>query len=84
MTFEIRWTDSSFRKLQKLDPLTRKRIIEKLEEATEDPFIFAKRLTGTNLYSIRVGDYRVIVSIEKNKMMILVVALGHRSGIYKK
>lgn len=84
MTFEIRWTDSSFRKLQKLDAEIRVRIIEKLEEAKEDPFIFAKRLTGANLYSIRVGDYRVIVSIERNKMVILVITLGHRSTVYDK
>lgn len=84
MTFEIRWTDSAFRKLQKLDPPVRKRIIEKLEEAADDPFLFAKRLVGANLYSIRVGDYRVIASIERNRMVVLVVAVGHRSTIYEK
>jgi mRNA interferase RelE/StbE len=86
MTFEIRWTETSFRKLQKLDPNIQKRIIARLDEAAaaDDIFAVAKRLTGTNLYSIRVGDYRVIASIEKNKMVVLVVELGHRSKIYKK
>lgn len=86
MTFEIKWTETSFRKLQKLDPTIQKRIIAKLDEAAvaDDIFAMAKRLTGVNLYSIRVGDYRVIASIEKSKMVILVVELGHRSKIYKK
>ncbi|AFU57034.1 putative RelE protein [Candidatus Nitrososphaera gargensis Ga9.2] len=84
MTFEIRWTESSFNKLQKLDFLTQTRIIEKLDEAASDPFLVAKKLTGVNLYSIRIGDYRVIVSIEKNKMIVFVIDLGHRSKIYKK
>ncbi|HEX9678385.1 type II toxin-antitoxin system RelE/ParE family toxin [Nitrososphaera sp.] len=84
MTFEIRWTESSFKKLQILDRLTQERIVERLDEATTDPFVIAKKLTGVNLYSIRVGDYRVIVSIEKGKMVILVIDLGHRSKIYRK
>lgn len=84
MTFEIRWTQSSFKKLQKLDSQAQRRIIEKLEEASEDPFATAKRLTGVNLYSIRVGDYRVIVSIEKNRMIVFVIDLGHRAKIYGK
>ncbi len=84
MTFEIRWTESAFNKLQKLDLIVQTRILEKLDEAVaSDPFLVAKKLTGVNLYSIR--DYRVIVSIEKNKMIVFVVIdLGHRSKIYKK
>jgi len=84
MTFGIRWTESSFKKLQKLDRITQTRIIEKIDEAASDPFLVAKRLAGVNLYSIRVGDYRVIASIEKNKMIIFVIDLGHRSKIYNK
>lgn len=86
MTFEVRWTETSFRKLQKLDPNIQKRIVAELDEAAaaDDIFAIAKRLTGVNLYSIRVGDYRAITGIEKNKMVILVVELGHRSKIYKK
>ncbi|HXV46418.1 MAG TPA: type II toxin-antitoxin system RelE/ParE family toxin, partial [Nitrososphaera sp.] len=74
----------SFKKLQKLDHTVKARIIEKLDEAASDPFLVAKRLAGLNLYSIRAGDYRVIVSIEKNKMIVFVIDLGHRSKIYKK
>jgi mRNA interferase RelE/StbE len=84
MTFEIRWTETTFKKLQKLDRATQERIIERLDEAAADPFAMAKKLSGVNLYSIRVRDYRVIVSIEKRKMLVLVVDLGHRSKIYKK
>ena len=84
MTYEIRWSESAFRKFEKLDGQVRKRIIETLEGIVEDPFVTAKRLSGINLYSLRVGDYRVILSIEKGKMLVLVIDLGHRSKIYKK
>ena len=51
-TFEIRWTESSFRKLQKLDSSSEKRIIERLDEAAVDPYSMSKKLTGVNLYSV--------------------------------
>jgi mRNA interferase RelE/StbE len=35
-------------------------------------------------FPIRVGDYRIIVSIERNKMIVFVIDIGHRSRIYKK
>lgn len=82
--YEIRWTESSFNKLQKLDRPIQARIIEKLDAASADPYVMAKKLAGVNLYSIRVGDYRVIASIEKGKMVIIVIDLGHRSKIYRK
>jgi mRNA interferase RelE/StbE len=84
MTFEIRWTESSFKKLQKLDRLIQKRVIEKLDEAATDPFVMAKKLLGVNLYSIRVGDHRIIISIERDKLVIVVVDVGHRNKIYEK
>ena len=84
MTFEIRWTESSFKKLQKLDRLIQKRVIEKLDEAATDPFVMAKKLLGVNLYSIGVGDHRIIISIERDKLVIVVVDVGHRSKIYEK
>lgn len=83
MTCEVKWTESAFKKLQKLDPIIRKRIIDRLENVSEDPFLFAKKLTGSNLWSIRVGDYRVIMSIEIGVMVILVIDVGHRSKIYR-
>ena len=82
MTFEVRWTESSVKKLEKLDRQIQKRIIRKLDEIAADPFAMARKLSGVNLYSIRVGDYRVIVSIERKKLVVLVIDLGHRSKIY--
>jgi mRNA interferase RelE/StbE len=84
MTFEIRWTESSFKKLQKLDRTVQTRIIEKLDEVAADPFAIAKKLTGFNLYSIRVGDYRVVISIERNVLIVFVLDVGHRNRIYDK
>jgi mRNA interferase RelE/StbE len=84
MTYEIRWTEHTASKFDKLEKAAQERIIERLESAAENPFIVAKRLKGSTFYSIRARDYRVIVSIENKIMLILVLDVGHRSKIYKK
>jgi mRNA-degrading endonuclease RelE of RelBE toxin-antitoxin system len=35
------------------------------------------------LYRIRVGDYRVIYNIEDDRLIVLVVKIGHRRDVYR-
>jgi mRNA interferase RelE/StbE len=42
-----------------------------------------KKLTNSELWRIRVGDYRVVYSIEDAKLVVLVVRVGHRREIYR-
>ncbi|MGI0134472.1 MAG: type II toxin-antitoxin system RelE family toxin [Candidatus Micrarchaeaceae archaeon] len=46
--------------------------------------MYVKRLVGIPLYSLRVGDYRVLMDIKNRDMLIFVVRVGHRSGAYDK
>ena len=84
MVYEIKWTQIAAKQFGRLDKTVQKRIINKLESIRENPFFYATRLVGFGLYKIRVGDYRIILGIEKNTLVILVLKVGHRSKIYKK
>jgi mRNA interferase RelE/StbE len=84
MKFEVKWTEASLRQLEKLDKSIAKRIVDKVESASEDPFTYVQNLKGFGLYRLRVGDYRVIISIERKKMIVFVLEVGHRSVIYRK
>jgi mRNA interferase RelE/StbE len=42
-----------------------------------------KKLKGEDAYRIRVGNYRVIYEIEDDKIIVIVVSVGHRKDIYK-
>jgi mRNA interferase RelE/StbE len=42
-----------------------------------------KKLKGENAYRIRVGNYRIIYEIEDDKIIVIVVSVGHRKDIYK-
>jgi len=84
MKFKVIWSPKSDKQMSRLDKKTRKRIYEKVGLIKSNPYLFTKRLFGVNLYSLQVGDYRVIMNIRRNVMTIFVVKVGHRKRIYKK
>ena len=84
MSFIVRWTDTALRSIEKLDKITAKRIIKKIEEIKNNPFYYIKKIKGFPLYSLRVGKYRIILSIEFKKLLIFVIAVEHRKKVYKR
>mgnify|MGYP001565150913 CR=1 FL=1 len=77
MFFKIIWDEKANDSLNKLEPSISRRIFKKIEELSENPFSKdIKRLKGSDDYRLRVGDYIIIFSIEKDAIIILKV--GHR------
>ena len=60
-----------------------KRIDKKLHEISDDPFLYVTKLVGLEFYKLRLGDYRVLMSISKNSLIIMVVEISHRRNVYK-
>ena len=60
----------------------RNRIISKVEMIKDSPYRFVKHLEGVPLFSLRVGDYRIIMDISSSKMIILVLRIGSRKNVY--
>jgi len=83
MTYEIRFTDKAIKHLKKLEKNDQERIIKSLERIRIRPESFVTKLLGDTGYRLRVGNYRVILDIEKEKLIILVLKVGHRKSIYK-
>ena len=75
--------------LNKLDSQQAKRILRFLFERVthlEDPRSIGEALKGSRfntLWKYRVGDYRIISSIEDNVAQILVVKMGDRKEVYR-
>ncbi len=67
----------------KLPKEIRLRIINVLERIRIRPHSFVKRLIGSPYYRLRIGDYRLILDIQNDKLIIYVVEIGHRKNIYK-
>ena len=80
--YEVKWTETAIRFLEKMESADAERILEKMKLVSKNPFRYIKRLKGIPLYSLRTGKYRVIMSIEREKLVILVVEVGNRKNVY--
>ena len=80
--YEVKWTETTARFLEKMESVDAERILEKMRLVSKNPFHYIKRLKGIPLYSLRTGKYRVIMSIEREKLVILVVEVGSRKNVY--
>ncbi|MFT4244468.1 MAG: type II toxin-antitoxin system RelE family toxin [Candidatus Woesearchaeota archaeon] len=70
--------------IDKLEFQDRERILISLDKLRIRPEAYLKRLVGEKSYKFRVGNYRLIIDIENDKLLILVIDIGHRKNIYKK
>ena len=82
--YEIIISDIAKKQLNKLQKDIRLRIIYSLERIRFKPERNIKKMVGDPSYCLRVGDYRVILDIDKENLLILVIKIGHRKNIYKK
>lgn len=75
------------KELSKLDPFVSKKIIKWIDDNLidcNDPYRTGIQLCGTlaKYWRYRVGDYRIIAEIDDEKIIILIVKIGHRREIY--
>ena len=84
MSYEIVFSDKAFKQLEKLERNIQDRIIKVLERIRIRPESYVTKIVGDPGFRLRVGEYRVIVDIDNDKLLILVIKIGHRSKIYKK
>jgi mRNA interferase RelE/StbE len=71
--------------LRKLPKETRVRIIRKIDQLAGDPFppSTQKLSAPVDLWRIRIGDYRVIYTVERKELLVLVLKIGHRREVYR-
>lgn len=84
--WSLEFNDASAKAFRKLDGKTQRGIKAKLQEiqALQDPGVLAKPLMHDlkGRWRLRVGSYRVIFSLEKQRLVILVVDIGRRDSVY--
>ena len=89
MAWEIELSVEADQQLSKLDPQHAKRILKFLRDRVahlENPRSLGKPLQGSRLgefWRYRVGDYRLICKIEDDRLLVLVLSIGHRKEIYR-
>lgn len=85
MVYSVELTTGAEKQLDKLPDATRNRIIDVLERLGENPrHPGIKKLAGEEgLYRVRAGDHRIVYRVEDNRLLVLVVKIGHRREIYR-
>ncbi len=81
--YRVTVVPSAVKALRKVHPQDRKRIEGAIALLARDPRPpGARALRGRDALRVRVGDYRIIYTVNDGVLTVMVVALGHRREIY--
>jgi mRNA interferase RelE/StbE len=89
MAWKVELSATAERELSKFDPHQGKRILKFLQERIaklDDLRSVGKALQGSRLgefWKYRLGDYRLICKIEDERLLVLVLRVGHRKEVYR-
>ena len=86
--WRIEFAPAAQKSIARLGAPARQRIIRFLEDrvaVSSAPERLAKKLEGplSGLWRYRVGDYRIIVRIHKDRIVVVVLDVAHRSSVYR-
>jgi len=89
MAWRIEFDPAAIKELERLDKTVERRIVRFLRERVanlDDPRQMGGSLQGTRsgLWRYRVEDYRIICSLEHDRLVVLVLQDGHRRDVYKR
>lgn len=81
--YSIEFTKPALKALVAMPANTRALVRSKLEALAQDPVQAAhvKKLQGRPGYRLRVGDWRVIYTLDAGRLVVLVLDIGPRGGI---
>ena len=88
MTYKIVLTNKAQKTWNNADKILKKKLAKCFNILQENPRNHPqiKSLQGILLgkYRFRVGDYRVIYTIDDDKVIVLILLIEHRSKVYRK
>ena len=87
MAWSIEYDPEALKDLRKLDRAIQREILDYMDTrvaTAQDPRHFGRPLRASKfgLWRYRVRDYRIICELQEKRLVVLVVAVGHRSTIY--
>jgi len=84
MSYEVIFHPGALREFDKLPKKVQERFGRVIDSLAEEPRPQGiVKLTGLDAYRIRVGTYRMAYCVKDERLVVLIVKVGQRSGIYK-
>ena len=60
------------------------RILERIQALAEEPRPpGCVKLSGLDYYRLRQGNYRIVYEIQPNRLIVVVIKIGHRREVYR-
>ena len=83
LTYEVKIKPKALKQLKKLQKDVIERILKRIILIKDTPQSFMKKLESKNIWSLRVGDYRILIDLYEDKKIIEVIKVGHRKDVYE-
>jgi mRNA interferase RelE/StbE len=84
MSYEVIFQPSALREFDKLPKAAQQGFGKAIDDLAEEPRPQgAVKLTGVNAYRLRVGTYRMVYAVKDERLVVLIIKVGHRRDIYK-
>lgn len=86
MTYQVALAPAAARQMRKFDPQVRRRVQAAIDLLAIEPRPpAATRLVGgAGEWRVRTGDYRIVYEIEDDRLLVLVLNVGHRREVYQR
>ncbi len=86
MVYTIQFRPSVWKDIKRFPKRDLVKIKKRIEELSLNlPDLSSTKMQGNNTFhKIRSGDYRIVYQIDDDKLIILIIKIGHRKDIYKK
>ena len=83
---EVEVSRTAEKQLRKLPRDVQERVVRRMLLLAEDPFPQgARKLTGyDDVYRVRVGRYRILYSVSRRRMVIIILKVGQRKDVYRR
>ena len=81
--YSIFFRETVHRDLQEIPKGDLARILERISALSQNPRpVGSEKLTGEERYRVRQGDYRIVYSIQDDRLEVWVVKVGPRRDVY--
>ena len=87
MPYRIEFVRSARKEFERLAPKMRSKVVEALNVLAQNPYselLKVKKLKGADkLYRIRISDHRIVYEIRDERLVVIVIKIGHRREVYR-
>jgi mRNA interferase RelE/StbE len=85
LSYRIEFVRSAAKAYARLDPTLQRRVdreLTRLGETPRHPGVIRLQ-SDDELYRVRIGDLRLLLSVEDQILLVLIVKIGHRGSVYR-